>query len=238
MSRQIKEILLQVLPSHTKLYIMYGATEAAARLTYVEPERLGNKIESIGVPIPGVTLSILDEKGKEVTCGQSGELVARGPNIMQGYWMDETSTSSVLDENGYHTGDIGYRDEDGYFYVIRRKDDLLKVGGHRIYLQEIEDALMETELLVEVAVTGVEDGLLGRRLVAIAVPVNGNINERDILAKCFTRLPRYKIPSEIRLVDSLPKNFNGKINRAGCRELLTRLSSMQKSADLEWRLWK
>jgi acyl-CoA synthetase (AMP-forming)/AMP-acid ligase II len=127
MSRQIKEKLLQVLPSHTKVYIMYGATEAAARLTYVEPERLANKPGSIGIPIPGVTLKILDEEG--------------------------------------------------YYYVIGRKDDLVNVGGHRIHLPEIEDAFMETELLVEVAVTGLEDGLLGGRLVAIAVPVNGNVKE-------------------------------------------------------------
>jgi len=220
MPSQLKEKLLQVLPSHTKLYIMYGATEAAARLSYVEPERLRSKIDSIGKQIPGVTLKILDENGTEVPCGTWGELVACGPNIMLGYWMDEAGTSSVLDENGYHTGDMGYQDEEGYFYVIGRKDDLLKVGGHRIYPQEIEDAMMEADLLVEVAVFGVEDGLLGRRLVAIAVPSNGKTTERDILAHCFSRIPRHKVPSEIRLVASLPKNLNGKIDRAGCLELL------------------
>lgn len=220
MPSQLKEKLLQTLPAHTKLYIMYGATEAAARLAYVEPERLRSKIDSIGRQIPGVTLKILDERGIEVPSGQLGEVVARGPNIMLGYWMDAAGTSSVLDENGYHTGDIGYRDEEGYFYVIGRKDDLLKVGGHRIYPQEIEDAIMETDLLVEVAVFGVEDALQGRRLVAMAVPSNGNTNERDILAHCVSRFPRYKVPSEIRLVDSLPKNLNGKIDRAGCMKLL------------------
>jgi len=220
MPARIKEQLLQTLPAHTKLYIMYGATEAAARLTCLEPERLRSKIDSIGRQIPGVTLKILDGEGKDVTCGQVGELVARGPNIMQGYWMDETGTSSVLDENGYHTGDMGYQDEDGYFYVMGRKDEMLKVGGYRINPQEIDDAIMETGLLVEVAVIGLEDGLLGRRLVAIAVPIHGNTSKRDILAHCFSRLPRYKIPAEIRLVDSLPKNSNGKINRARCRELL------------------
>ena len=226
MPSQLKEKLLEVLPSHTKLYIMYGATEAAARLSYEEPEQLRSKIDSIGRQIPGVTLNILDEKGTAVPCGQRGELVACGPNIMLGYWMDEAGTSSVLDENGYHTGDMGYEDEDGYFYVIGRKDDLLKVGGHRIYPQEIEDAMMGAGLLVEVAVFGVEDGLLGQRLVAIAVPSNGKTTERDILAHCFSRFPRHKVPSEIRLVDSLPKNLNGKINRAGCKELFMHQPSM------------
>jgi acyl-CoA synthetase (AMP-forming)/AMP-acid ligase II len=226
MSSQIKEKLLQALPSHTKLYIMYGATEAAARLTYVEPKRLKNKIDSIGIPIPGVTVKVLDEKGKEVPCGQLGELVARGTNIMQGYWMDAKSTSSALDENGYHTGDMGYQDEEGYLYVIGRKDDLLKVGGHRINPQEIEDAMMATELLMEVAVVGLDDGLLGKRLVAIAVPIREETNERDILANCLTMLPRYKIPSEIKFVSSLPKNSNGKINRPGCMQLFNKISNL------------
>lgn len=219
MSRQIKEKLLESLPCHTALYIMYGATEAAARLTYVEPERLRSKIDSIGKPIPGVTIKILDETGNEVSAGVQGELVAQGPNIMQGYWMDAESTSIVLDENGYHTGDLGYKDEDGYLYVSGRKDSLLKVGGHRINPQEIEDALMATRLLLEVAVVGVEDEQLGKRLVAVAAPLSGKTTERDILARSFTKLPRYKLPSEIIFVSSLPKNSSGKINRTDCLDL-------------------
>jgi acyl-CoA synthetase (AMP-forming)/AMP-acid ligase II len=222
MSSMIKEKLLRALPSHTQLYIMYGATEAAARLTYVEPERLSSKIDSIGIPIPGVTVNVLDEKGNEVPSGLQGELVASGPNIMQGYWKDAESSSRVLDENGYHTGDMGYRDEEGYLYVTGRKDNLLKVGGHRINPQEIEDAMMATELLLEVAVVGVEDRLLGKRLVAIAVPINGETNERDILANCLTMLPRYKIPSEIKFISALPKNSSGKINRTQCLELFNK----------------
>jgi len=226
MSRQIKEKLIEALPLQTKLYIMYGATEAAARLTYVESERLRSKIESIGIPIPGVVVKVMDEKGNEVPSGQLGELVANGPNIMQGYWMDAKSTSSVLDENGYHTGDMGYQDEEGYLYVTGRKDDLLKVGGHRINPREIENALMATELLLEIAVVGVEDRLLGKRLVAIAVPYSRETNERDILAKCLTILPRNKIPSEFKLVSFLPKNSNGKINRPGCIELFNTKSGI------------
>jgi long-chain acyl-CoA synthetase len=227
MSRQIKEKLLESLPSHTALYIMYGATEAAARLTYVEPERLRSKIESIGKPIPGVTIKVMDETGNEVPSGVQGELVAQGPNIMQGYWMDAKSISGVLDENGYHTGDFGYKDEDGYLYVTGRKDNLLKVGGHRINPQEIEDALMATELLLEVSVVGIEDELLGQRLVAVAVPLSRTITERDILACSLTKMPRFKLPSEIHLVGSLPKNSSGKINRTDCLELFSRLQRVR-----------
>lgn len=219
MARQFKEKLFEALPLHTKLYVMYGATEAAARLTYVEPERVRSKIDSIGIPIPGVTVKIMDKNGNEVPTGHMGELVASGPNIMQGYWMDAKCTSSVLDENGYHTGDMGYRDEEGYLYLTGRKDDQLKIRGHRINPMEIEDALMATGSLLEIAVVGVEDRLLGKRLVAIAVSSSGETSERDILAKCLTMLPRNKIPSEVKFVSALPKNSNGKINRSGCIEL-------------------
>ncbi len=219
MSRQLKERLLQVLPSHTKLYIMYGATEAAARLTYVEPERLRNKIESIGKPIQGVCIRILDEQGNEVPCGTTGELVAQGPNIMLGYWMDDTGSSHVLDINGYHTGDMGFMDEEGYLYVTGRRNDLLKVGGHRISIQEIEDALMATELVMETAVIGVEDFLLGTRLVALVAPIDGSTDPKSVLARCMRALPRHKLPTDIRFVTALPKNANGKINRSACREL-------------------
>ena len=222
----IKEKLLETLPSHTQLYIMYGATEAAARLAYVEPERLRGKIDSIGRPIPGVTIKVMNEKGFEVPSGLHGELVARGPNIMLGYWKDSESTYRVLDENGYHTGDMGYQDEDGYLYVTGRKDNLLKVGGHRINTQEIEDALMKTELLLEVTVFGVEDGMLGKRLVALAVPISGKTSERDVLANYLTVLPRYKLPSEIKFVRSLHKNSNGKIDRSKCMEMFNKMLTM------------
>jgi long-chain acyl-CoA synthetase len=216
MSRQIKEQLLQVLPSHTKLYIMYGATEAAARLTYVEPERLAAKMDSIGRAIPGVSVRVLDEKGCEVPPGESGELVASGANIMRGYWRDPEATSSVLDQNGYHTGDLGYRDQDGYLFVTGRKDDLLKVGGHRIDPQEIEDALMATGLLLEAAVFGVEDELLGKRLVALAVPLSGETSTSRVLSLCLALLPRHKLPSEVRFVAALPKYASSKIDRVSC----------------------
>lgn len=216
MSSEIKEKLLQVLPPHTKLYVMYGATEAAARLTYVEPEKLSSKLNSIGRAIPGVTVRVMDDKGREVSNGECGELVASGGNIMMGYWMDVSATARVLDANGYHTGDMGYRDEDGYLFVTGRKDDLLKVGGHRLDPQEIEDVMMSTGLLLEVAVVGVEDQLLGKRLVAIAVPLSGRPSERSLLSHCLAKLPRHKVPGEVRLVAALPKYPSGKIDRAAC----------------------
>jgi long-chain acyl-CoA synthetase len=212
----IKEELLKALPEHTKLFVMYGATEASARLTYVEPDRLREKMDSVGIPIPGVTLKVLDESGRVLPNKQIGELVASGANIMQGYWRDLIGTAKVLNRDGYHTGDLGYQDDDGYFHVVGRRDNQLKVGGHRIDPQEIEDALISTGLIIETAVLGLEDALAGHRLVAIAVPIDQKTTSQDILMRCSRQLPRYKLPSEICLIKMLPKNSSGKTDKAAC----------------------
>jgi len=219
LARHTKEELLKVLPEHTEMYIMYGATEAAARLTYVEPSRLREKIDSIGIPIPGVTLKVLDENGLELPKGAMGELVASGANIMRGYWQDPDGTTKVLTLDGYHTGDMGYQDEDGYFHAVGRKDNQLKVGGHRIDPQEIEDVLISTGLVIEAAVIGLEDTLAGHKLVAIAVPIDLGTTGQDILLHCSRQLPRHKLPSEIRFAKTLPKNSSGKTDKGACAEL-------------------
>jgi long-chain acyl-CoA synthetase len=219
MSGQIKEELRKVLPAHTQVYIMYGATEASARLTYLRPDQFADKIGSIGKPIPGVTLKVINKSSKELPACQTGELVASGHNIMQGYWKDKKATSAVLDKTGYHTGDLGYYDEEGYFFVNGRKDNLLKVGGHRINPQEIEDALMATELIIETAVIGVPDELLGNKLIALAVPRNETSTKNKIMKLCAERLPKFKLPDSIKLVRSLPKNTSGKIDKAKCLEM-------------------
>jgi len=226
MSQQIKMELRRVLPAHTNIVIMYGATEASARLTYLEPDRFEKKIGSIGKQISEVTLKVLDEKGEEVTKGSTGELVGSGPNIMQGYWKDEDATAKVLDHHGYHTGDQGYQDEEGFFYVTGRKDNLLKVGGHRINPQEVEDALMETDLIIETAVIGVPDALLGYKLVAVVTTKNGDCTENLLISKCADKLPKYKLPSELKFVRTLPKSTSGKIDRAKCLALAKKTEQM------------
>ena len=222
MSRKHKEELRQVLPKHTKIYIMYGATEASARLTYLEPEHFEDKMDSIGKPISGVTLRILDEKGEEVPIGQTGELVAAGPNIMEGYWRDVEAITEVSGMNVYHTGDFGYKDKDGYFYVSGRKDNLLKVKGHRVNLQEIEDVLVETGLVIEASVFGIPDELMEFKLVAAVTPISENCSEDEILSICAKKLPRFKLPEKLNLVRALPKRMNGKIDRKECLELINK----------------
>jgi len=219
MARSVKESLRRALPEHTRIYIMYGATEAAARLSYLEPDCYVEKIDSIGKAIPGVTLRILDEQGQEVPVGQVGELVARGANIMMGYWKDPEATGKVLREGWYHTGDQAFQDEEGFFYVVGRKDDLIKVGGHRVNPREIEDTLMESGMFIEAVIVGVPDELLGNKLVILAVPTNGEGSKNRVLGYCADKLPKYKIPSDVKFTHRLPKKTSGKIDRNSCRDL-------------------
>jgi len=217
MSRAIKEELRRVLPAHTEIVIMYGATEAAARLSYLEPSRLADKIESIGIGIPGVELKVVDDKGEEAPVGEVGEIVASGSNIMLGYWKKPEATVKALVNGWYHTGDQGYKDAEGFFFLVGRQDDLLKVGGHRLSVQEIEDVLMESRLFVEVAVVGLLDELLGNRLAVLGVPAGDKCSESEVLGVCINKLARHKVPSEVRFTRTLPKKANGKIDRQACR---------------------
>lgn len=224
MASHIKQQLMSALPPHTQLFIMYGATEAGARLSYVPPDRLSKKIESIGIAIPDVKLKIIDRSGNALPAGKTGELIAQGPNIMMGYWKDPEATAKVLDANGYHTGDMGYCDAQGYFFLEGRKDNITKVGGHRINPQEVEDALIGTGLLLEVAVVGLPDELLGNKLAALAVLNESQSSRRELFKMASAKLPKYKLPQELYFVRALPKNSNGKIDRGVCRKKLQQLA--------------
>jgi acyl-CoA synthetase (AMP-forming)/AMP-acid ligase II len=220
MAKQLKIALRQALPEQTKIFIMYGATEASARLTYLDPRFFESKIESVGKAIPEMTIKIIDQEGTELPVGSVGELVAQGPSIMAGYWKDPGATAKVLDAHGYHTGDLGYKDQDGFIFITGRKDNQLKVGGHRINTQEIEDVILETGLVVEAFVTGYPDKLLGYKLFVAAVAKKVEANSQTILAACAQLLPRYKVPERIVLVSSLPKKLSGKIDKDKCMEII------------------
>jgi len=221
MSRRIKLELREALPAHTEIVIMYGATEASARLTYLDPSRFMDKIDSIGKAIPGVTMTVLDETGCEAGIREIGELVASGENIMLGYWRDKKSTAEKIDRFGrYHTGDMGYRDEEGFLYAVRRSDDLVKIGGHRINTQEVEEGIMATGLAIEVFVFSEPDPLKGARLVAIVSPKERNCDRSRLLRGCAELLPLHKLPTDVRFVRFLPKTDSGKLDRDRCRQMI------------------
>lgn len=194
-----------------QLYIMYGSTEAAPRLTYVEPEMLPQKWGSIGRAIPNVEVIVADQAGNRCAPRVTGEIAARGSNIMMGYWKDPEATAQVMRNGYYRTGDLGYADEDGYIFLTGRSKDIIKAGGNRVSAKEIEDAIAEIPGVLESAVIGVPDEILGEAIKAFIVPSAADLTEECVKVNLASRLPAFKLPRWFEFRDSLPKNQSGKI---------------------------
>lgn len=211
--------LRQALP-RTQVFVMYGQTEATARLAYLPPEFMESKLGSIGVPIPGVTLSVLDESGKTVEPGQVGQIVAEGDNIALGYWNDPAETCSVFIDGKLYTGDLATVDQDGFIYIVDRAKDFLKCGGQRVSCQYLEDVLLECGMLVEAAVIGIPDAILGEAACAFVVPRERKANSisEQVHAFCRSRLQPTLLPKEVVVLDALPKNSSGKVLKQELRQ--------------------
>lgn len=219
MAPSVIEKLMGVLPNK-KIFIMYGATEASARLSYLEPEELPRKIGSIGKAIPNVGLSVLKENGKPAAVDEVGEIVARGSNIMRGYWNDPEETRRVLSDNGYHTGDLGKMDSEGFFYVVGRTKDMIKVGGNRVSAKEIEEILLQHPKIMETAVIGQPDSFLGEAIVAYLVFKNGyEIPPNKLRQFCLAKMAAFKVPKHFYYLPELPKNNSGKIMKEALRKI-------------------
>jgi acyl-CoA synthetase (AMP-forming)/AMP-acid ligase II len=201
-----------------RLFVMYGSTEAAPRLTYVEPEVLPKKWGSIGRAIPNVEVIVSDEHGNRLPPGVPGEIAARGSNIMMGYWKSPAATAEVLRNGYYFTGDLGYEDEDGYIFLTGRSRDIIKVGGNRVSSKEIEDTALEIPGVLETAVIGVPDDILGEAIKIFVVPGNPTLTEEEVRNHLQRNLPAFKHPKWVQLCESLPKNQSGKILKAVLRE--------------------
>ncbi len=213
MSPKLAQMLKAVLPN-VDIYIMYGQTEACARLSYLDPNELLRKAGSIGKAIPNVSLKVLNRDGDPVKPGEVGEIVARGDNIMAGYWEDPEGTNMVLKKEGLWTGDLATIDNDGYIYIVSRKSDLIKSGAHRIAPKEIEDIILEHEAVHEVAVLGVNDEILGEAIRACIVLKDGrSCAKKEIQAHCHKKLSAYKVPHQIIFCEQLPKTSSGKIKK-------------------------
>ncbi|QQG64720.1 class I adenylate-forming enzyme family protein [Desulfobulbus oligotrophicus] len=220
MSPELARRLKGIFPA-SAIYIMYGQTEACARLAYLPPEELERKPGSIGKGIPGVELQVLDKDGKLVLPGEIGEIVARGENIMAGYWNRVEETREVLRPEGLWTGDLAQYDEEGFLYIVSRKSDLIKSGSHRIGPKEIEDVLAEHAAVHEAAVFGVPDEILDERICAcVVLRPECACSEKELKLHCKKYLPQYKIPHEVVFVADLPKTTSGKIRKNELRATL------------------
>jgi acyl-CoA synthetase (AMP-forming)/AMP-acid ligase II len=206
--------------SGKRIFLMYGQTEASARLTFLPPDLLDVKRGSAGRAIPGVALKILKEEGVEARIGEVGEVCASGDNIMQGYWQDPHATAEILRDGWLHTGDLGRLDGDGYLTLDGRNSEMIKSGAYRISPSEIEEVLLQHPHVQEAGVIGVDDPILGQKICAVVtLKEAGCATDQELLAHCAQRLVQYKRPKSVAVVTALPKSPSGKILRKNLREI-------------------
>jgi long-chain acyl-CoA synthetase len=196
-----------------KFIVMYGQTEATARLSWLSPEKLPEKIGSCGKGIPGVELRVFNDHGKPIQPGEIGEIVARGDNIMLGYYKDEQSTRQTIKDGWLHTGDLATIDEDGFLFLTARKKEIIKVGGRRISPKEIEDVIVSMSEVIDCSIVGLNDDILGETMKATIVIKESSsvkITSDDIKKYCAERLATYKIPQIIELKSEITISATGK----------------------------
>jgi acyl-CoA synthetase (AMP-forming)/AMP-acid ligase II len=196
-----------------RFVIMYGQTEATARLSWLPPELYEQKKGSMGKGIPGVELKVVNEKGKKIKPGEIGEVIAKGDNIMLGYFNDEEGTKNAIRNGWLYTGDLGTVDEDDYIYLTARKKEIIKVGGKRISPKEIEAVILQIPEVVDCSIEGVVDELQGEALKATVVINNngtGSINEQTIKQHCSKHLALFKIPKFFELKTEITISATGK----------------------------
>jgi len=195
-------------------YVMYGQTEATARLSYLPPERLADKLGSLGKAIPGVQLELVDDSGKPLLKpGVVGELVARGDNIMKGYLGDEEATAAALKDGWLHTGDLAYRDEDGFFFHTARRKEIIKVGGRRISPKEIEEVIVTIPGVVDCSISAIFDEILGEALKAEVVVADLNdpaMHESTFKKLCGEKLAAEKVPQVFQFSSRMQVAATGK----------------------------
>ena len=194
----------------------YGLTESSPVLTFNPFGK--TRLNSIGVPLPSTELKCVDEDGKDVPQGEAGEIIARGPQIMKGYWNKPDETAKTIQNGWLLTGDIGIMEADGYFRVVDRKKDMILVSGFNVYPNEIEDTLAAHPDVEEVAVIGIPDGASGEAVKAFVVKRIGSSLDKDAMrAYCKEHLTAYKVPKAVEFRDELPKSNVGKILRKDLR---------------------
>ncbi len=196
----------------------YGLTETSPVLTF---NPLGGTVKdgTIGIPVPSTELRLLDGAGADVPAGQPGEIAARGPQIMQGYWGRAQDSADALTDGWFRTGDIAEMDAEGYFTIVDRKKDMVLVSGFNVYPNEVEEAIASLDGVQEVGVIGVPDATTGEAVCAYVVRSSAELTESQVVDHCRTTLAAYKVPKRVLFVEELPKSPIGKILRRELRTL-------------------
>lgn len=213
--------LVQAFPQ-AELYLMHGLTEVA-RTMYLPPGQAAARPASSGIPIPGTELWLEDENGRRLGPGEVGELVVRGRNVMRGYWMAPEMTAQrfragpIPGERLCYSGDLFRTDEEGYYYFVSRKDDIIKSRGEKVAPREVENVIYAIPGVQDAAVVGVPDSLLGQTIKAFIVAPGGELTESMVISHCKTHLEDFMVPRQVEFRDELPKTGSGKIRRLDLR---------------------
>jgi long-chain acyl-CoA synthetase len=212
---------LRALFPHARLFSMYGLTECK-RVTYLPPDQLDIRPTSVGRGMPNEEVWLVDEAGGRLPNGSTGELVIRGSNVMRGYWEKPAQTAERLrpgpipGESILYSGDIFRTDSDGYLYFVARKDDIIKSRGEKVSPREVENVLYGMPGVLEAAVIGMPDAVLGEAVKAFVVLKDGmQITEREVIGHCAARLESFMVPKQVVFVEALPKTDTGKIKKTG-----------------------
>lgn len=203
---------------HIRFYSMYGQTECI-RATWLPPQELGRRPASVGIPIPGTTADVVDETGRKVAPGVTGELVISGPHVMRGYWEDKEATARALrpdpmtGEMRLHTGDLFRADPEGFLTFVARGDDIIKSRGEKVAPKEVEAVLYSLPGVVEALVVGVPDPVMGQAIKALIVSSNPSLGEREVIRHCARSLEDHMVPKSVEFHAALPKTDTGKLSR-------------------------
>ena len=199
---------------HIKVIQGYGLTETSPMITLVEPVRAVEKMGSIGRAVPGVEVKIVDKNGTEITAGEPGEIITRGPHVMTGYFRKPDATAARIRDGWLYTGDIGKREDDGYYYHLGRSDDMIITGGLNVYPAEVENMIYGYAKVQETIVFPMPDEKRGMVIGAAVVPRPGEtISEKELLGFLRTNLANFKVPQKIVVRESLPRTSSGKLIR-------------------------
>jgi long-chain acyl-CoA synthetase len=203
----------------------YGLSETTVALT-VNPLKGPHKAGTVGRPLPGIEMAIVDNDGRPVPDGRDGEVVARGAIVMRGYLNKPAETATALQDGWLHTGDVGHLDEDGYLVLVDRKKELIIRGGENISPSEVEAVLAAHPAVLEVAVVGRSDAVMGEEPVAfVVVHAEAQLSPEELLSEARTVLAKFKVPREVRFIDALPRNAMGKVLKAPLRDLVNQAAS-------------
>ncbi|MGI6555390.1 MAG: long-chain-fatty-acid--CoA ligase [Bacillota bacterium] len=198
-----------------------GPTETSP-VSYCNPRYGLRKPGSVGIPIPGVFVKIVDDNDNQVPRGEVGEICVQGRNVMKGYLNQPEATAEALKGGWFHTGDLGRMDEDGYIYIVDRKKDMIIVGGLNVYPREVEEIIYQHPKVADAAVIGKQDHLRGEVAKAYVVLKEGeSVEPREIILHCKEKLANYKVPKEVVIVEALPRTSTGKVDKKVLREAET-----------------